>query len=393
MGPWRHAAVTSDLRRKERLGKSTWPGLVAPLLRSPDLGYVPIAFRGVCDRACAVAEAAIEDGLLDMLPVLVHFDHVGLGGEAGRPHVDPAEILTTHLQDLLADITSGGHAYGVDESLVKVEAEQVAVVLTGLAQCGVVRFEAKDRAVVCHPNQQGPALPAVQERCDGLEAGCLERSEELPRLRSGAQRGFVLQVRVLLRRAEKYAFPVALVILAVAFGTLVAAGVPILIGDVSVLTALAALYFLAGVDDMSVYVLSIATMLGLGIDYALFAVSRFREELETYPIPGAVSRTVATAGRSIYFSGLAVLIGLSGLLFFPFMFIRSIGVAGVVVVFVSVCGALTLLPAVLGVLGVLEDQVRLRINLHQRPSLLSQQTRRQPLAFEVRVYGVVAEAL
>jgi RND superfamily putative drug exporter len=156
-----------------------------------------------------------------------------------------------------------------------------------------------------------------------------------------------------IRRAEKFAFPLALVILVVAFGTLVAAGIPILIGGVSVLTALAALYFLAGVYDMSVYVLSIATMLGLGlgIDYALLAVSRFREELENYPIPEAVSRTVATAGRSIFFSGLAVLIGLSGLLFFPFMFIRSIGVAGVVVVFASVCAALTLLPAVLGVLG------------------------------------------
>ena len=69
---------------------------------------------------------------------------------------------------------------------------------------------------------------------------------------------------------------------------------------------------------MSVYVLSIATMLGLGlgIDYALLAVSRFREELETYPIPEAVSRTVATAGRSIFFSGLAVLIGL-GIALFP----------------------------------------------------------------------------
>jgi RND superfamily putative drug exporter len=156
-----------------------------------------------------------------------------------------------------------------------------------------------------------------------------------------------------IRRAEKYAFPLALVILVIAFGTLVAAGIPVLIGGVSVLTALAALYFLAGVYDMSVYVLSIATMLGLGlgIDYALFAVSRFREELENHPIAEAVSITVATAGRSIFFSGLAVLIGLSGLLFFPFMFIRSIGVAGVVVVFVSVCAALTLLPAVLGALG------------------------------------------
>ena len=156
-----------------------------------------------------------------------------------------------------------------------------------------------------------------------------------------------------IRQAEKYAFPLALVILIVAFGTLVAAGIPVLIGGVSVLTALAALYFLSGVYDMSVFVLSIATMLGLGlgIDYALFAVSRFREELESYSVSGAVQCTVATAGRSIFFSGTAVLIGLSGLLFFPFMFMRSIGVAGVLVVFVSVSAALTLLPAVLGVLG------------------------------------------
>ena len=156
-----------------------------------------------------------------------------------------------------------------------------------------------------------------------------------------------------IRNAEKFAFPFALVILVVAFGTVVAAGVPVVIGGASVLTALATLYFIAGRYDMSVFVLTISTMLGLGlgIDYALFAVSRFREELENYPVPEAVPRVVSTAGRSIFFSGTAVLIGLSGLLFFPFMFMRSIGVAGVVVVFVSVSAALTLLPAVLGVLG------------------------------------------
>ena len=156
-----------------------------------------------------------------------------------------------------------------------------------------------------------------------------------------------------VKNAEKYAFPFAVVILVFAFGTLVAAGVPVLIGGASVLTTLAALYFISGFYDMSVYVLSIATMLGLGlgIDYALFFVSRFREELDDYPTAEAVARTVATAGRSIFFSGTAVLIGLSGLLFFPFMFMRSIGVAGVLVVFVSVSAALTLLPALLGVLG------------------------------------------
>jgi RND superfamily putative drug exporter len=156
-----------------------------------------------------------------------------------------------------------------------------------------------------------------------------------------------------VKDAEKYAFPFAVIILIFAFGTLVAAGVPVLIGGASVVTALAALYFIAGIYDMSVFTLTLSTMLGLGlgIDYALFFVSRFREELENYPTVEAVPRTVATAGRSIFFSGTAVLIGLSGLLFFPFMFMRSIGVAGVVVVFVSVLAAFTLLPALLGVLG------------------------------------------
>jgi putative drug exporter of the RND superfamily len=156
-----------------------------------------------------------------------------------------------------------------------------------------------------------------------------------------------------VKDAERYAFPFAVIILILAFGTLVAAGVPVLIGGASVVTTLAALYFIAGIYDMSVFTLTLSTMLGLGlgIDYALFFVSRFREELDAYSPAEAVPRTVATAGRSIFFSGTAVLIGLSGLLFFPFMFMRSIGVAGVVVVFVSVLAALTLLPALLGVLG------------------------------------------
>ncbi|BBL78683.1 hypothetical protein RxyAA322_05370 [Rubrobacter xylanophilus] len=156
-----------------------------------------------------------------------------------------------------------------------------------------------------------------------------------------------------IRKAEKYAFPLAVLILIFAFGTVVAAGVPVLIGGASVLSTFAVLYFVAGSYDMSIFVLTISTMLGLGlgIDYALFAVSRFREELEDYPVEEAVARTVATAGRSIFFSGMAVLIGLSGLLFFPFMFMRSIGLAGVMVVFVSVLAALTLLPAFVGVLG------------------------------------------
>lgn len=156
-----------------------------------------------------------------------------------------------------------------------------------------------------------------------------------------------------IRQAEQIAAPFALLILILAFGTLVAASLPIIIGVVSVATTLTILYFIAGFYDMSIFVLSISTMLGLalGIDYALFFVSRFREELEAYSVAEAVPRTVATAGRAVFFSGTAVLIGLMGLLFFPFMFIRSIGIGGVLVVFIAVVAALTLLPAMLGILG------------------------------------------
>ena len=172
-----------------------------------------------------------------------------------------------------------------------------------------------------------------------------------------------------IRRAEKYAFPLALLILIIAFGSLVAAGVPVVIGGASVAVTLATLYFVAGAYDMSFFVLTISTMLGLGlgIDYALFAVSRFREELESYPVSEAVPRTVETAGRSIFFSGTAVLIGLMGLLFFPYMFMRSIGVAGSFVVFVSVAAALTLLPALLAVLGHRINALSLRRSRSSEP--------------------------
>src|SRR5918999_68189 len=181
--------------------------------------------------------------------------------------------------------------------------------------------------------------------------------------------------------------------------TVAAAGVPVLIGGVSVLTTLAALYFVAGSYDMSVFVLTLSTMLGLGlgIDYALFFVSRFREELEGYAVAEAVPRAVATAGRSIFFSGTAVLIGLSGLLFFPFMFMRSIGAAGVLVVFVSVAAALTLLPALLGVLGHrvnwLPVRRRGRVAGGGLWSLSAELVMRHPLVVILLVAGLLATLL
>ncbi|HEX5506685.1 MAG TPA: MMPL family transporter [Thermomicrobiales bacterium] len=156
-----------------------------------------------------------------------------------------------------------------------------------------------------------------------------------------------------LRRGEVVAFPLALVALFLVFGSVVGALTPVVIGGCGVLAILASLFLLGHATDLSIFVLNLATMLGLGlaVDYALFITSRFREELARRPVEDAVAVTVATAGRAIFFSGLTVLIGLSALIVFPFMFLRSVGVAGVLVVFFSVLAALTLLPALLGLLG------------------------------------------
>ena len=169
-----------------------------------------------------------------------------------------------------------------------------------------------------------------------------------------------------LRRAELVSLPLAAIALVLIFGGIVAAGVPLVVGGSAVLLALAAIFLLASVTPMSIFVLNLATLLGLGlgVDYSLLLTSRFREELgrrgggrradgsiDRAAVDEAVGVTVATAGRAIFFSGFTVLLGLIGLVLFDFMILRSVGVAGAIVVGMAVLAALTLLPAVLAVLG------------------------------------------
>lgn len=156
-----------------------------------------------------------------------------------------------------------------------------------------------------------------------------------------------------LRRAELISFPFALIALLVVFGSVVASGVPVAVGGASVVVALALLFGAAHRVDMSIFVLNMATMLalGLGIDYSLFMTSRFREELRAQSVADSVAATVATAGRAVFFSGLTVLVGLLGLMTFDFMMLRSLGIGGALVVGVSVLAAVTLLPAILGIVG------------------------------------------
>src|SRR6266545_4390636 len=166
------------------------------------------------------------------------------------------------------------------------------------------------------------------------------------------------QVAKDIARAETLSTPLLVVLLVVVFGALAAAGMPLLVGGLAILGAFTALRLLTMVTDVSVFAINIVTMLGLGlgIDYALFVVSRFREELAARPpgrqgVQDALVRTVATAGRTVAFSGLTVAISLAGLLLFPQMFLRSMAFGGIAAVLVAMAGALTVLPALLGVLG------------------------------------------
>ncbi len=142
--------------------------------------------------------------------------------------------------------------------------------------------------------------------------------------------------------------------LVLVFGSVVAGVVPGLVGGTAVAVTLALMVVLSQFFELSIFSLNLATMLGLGlgIDYSLFLVSRFREELARgESVERAVAWSVATAGRAVLFSGATVIIGLLALLTFDITALRSMGMAGALVVGLSVVGALTLLPALLGVLG------------------------------------------
>ena len=166
-----------------------------------------------------------------------------------------------------------------------------------------------------------------------------------------------------LARAETVSLPIALIILLFVFGTLVAAGLPLFVAGLTIPTTLAAIYFLAQHVTMSIFVTSVVTMLGLAlaIDYSLFMVSRFREELECGgSVEEAIERTVATSGKAVTFSGTAVAIGLSGLLLFRAPTLSSMGIGGALIALVSVAYATTFLPAVLSMLGHRVERLRIR---------------------------------
>jgi RND superfamily putative drug exporter len=217
------------------------------------------------------------------------------------------------------------------------------------------------------PDDSPAALPAIQDRIAALPAGPVE-------IELAGGPAFYGDIQAVsesdLRRSEFVSLPLAGLALLLVFGSLVAAGVPLAVGGAAVVVSLAAIFVVASFTEMSIFVLNLATLLGLGlgVDYSLLMTSRFREELRRRP-PGdgpddavaeAIVRAMATAGRAVFFSGLTVLLGLLGLVLFEFTILRSVGIAGAIVVGVAVLGALTLLPAILSILGRRVDRLAVR---------------------------------
>ncbi len=156
------------------------------------------------------------------------------------------------------------------------------------------------------------------------------------------------------KRGETAALPLVAIVLVFAFGALVAAGVPIAVGLVSITVTLAALWVASHVVNVSSFALSVVTLLalGAGIDYALLMVNRFREELLAGRDPRqAAANTARTAGRAVIFSGLTVAVAMAGLLVPNLEFVRAMGLAGVLVILITVLVSVTAVPAALALLG------------------------------------------
>ncbi len=270
-------------------------------------------------------------------------------------HLDPASMIV---------IYQSTGALTTDDPAFFTEIRQSLSSITTVPHVTDIVFPTEDASLVAKDRRTAYAivgldLPSEEaQRTTAAFRAAVQPVPDLKILVAGAP-AFYADIETVsqrdLRRAELIAFPFALAALLLVFGTVVAAAIPLAVGGFGVAAVLVSIYLVAQTTDLSIFVLNLATMLGLGlaVDYSLFITSRFREELAKNggDVERAVEHSIATAGRAIFYSGLTVLIGLSGLIWFDFMFLRSVGVAGVLVVFFSVLAALTLLPALLGIVG------------------------------------------
>ena len=265
-------------------------------------------------------------------------------------------IVALYQGDSTTDARSAAFQQMIATSLARLAADPITDGVVGFADTQDARFVSTDGhsayAVVrltITDEQSANEMPKIRGLIDRPTGATLKLAGVGPFTQDQAH-----QSEKELIQAVTISGPFALLILLAVFASVVAAGLPLLVAGLAIPTTLAGVYLVAQTTELSIYVQNVATMLGLAlaIDYSLFMVSRFREELRRgRTVAQAVETTVATSGKAVAFSGLAVAIGLSGLLLFQPAALRSFGIGGSIVVASSVFYALTFLPAVLGMLG------------------------------------------
>jgi RND superfamily putative drug exporter len=205
----------------------------------------------------------------------------------------------------------------------------------------------------------------MEDAVDDVEhlAGLVEAPDGVETVITGipvVQHEFNQAVEEDLLRAELISLPIAMLILLGVFGTVVGAALPLIIAGMALPTSIAIIGLLANVTEMSIFVTNVTTMIGLAlsIDYSLFTVSRFREELRHRSVADAIEHTMATVGKAVAISGVAVAIGLASLTVFESPALRSMGYGGIVTVLSTLVFGLTVLPALLGMLGPRVNRLR-----------------------------------
>ncbi|MFB7465910.1 MMPL family transporter [Streptomyces sp. NPDC056224] len=277
--------------------------------------------------------------------------------------------------NLLLLVDAGAGTGGVDDPAVAAEAERLTAQLA--AEQGVAGVGSYWRTGLPALRSQDGKQALIAARVLGDQKTTTEVLERIaPRYRgehgpvrvslggpAAVQREVTATIQEDLLRAELIALPVTLVLLILVFGSAVAALLPLGVGIVAILGTNAVLRGLTEVTEVSVFAQNLTTALGLGlaIDYALFIVRRFREELAGGRDPvAAVGATLRTAGRTVLFSALTVAVSLSAMGLFPMYFLRSFAYAGVAVVLLAAAAALILLPAALVLLGERVNSLDLR---------------------------------
>jgi RND superfamily putative drug exporter len=315
------------------------------------------------------------------------FDSLGQGGfndpksEASRELTQEQDVFGNKSVDLVAIYTSKDLTVSDPEFKTQVD-QTLARIPAGSTTSVATYWDTKDSSMVSKDKHATTVLISLVGKDQSALADSSERvtptlaSKDLQTDIAGTwavYKDVNETVSKDLARAETVSMPLVIILSLLIFGSVVAALMPAVVGAIAVLGALAVVRLITGFTEVSVFSINVITLLGTGlaIDYALFVISRFREELARLPeddptaAAQAIRVTMSTAGRTVLFSGLTVAAAMASLLIFPQNFLRSLGYGGMAAVLVAVAAALTVLPAILLLLGRRIDAGRLPWRRHR----------------------------